>query len=156
MHATFSHLPRTNAHSERTIAGSVCSLPGRPGADVQATDLHSRSPLYYAAMLGNLDITSFLLRKGAKDTLQDKVCRLAIHEALYGRHIDVARAIAEAGVDIHQRDSRGQDGTKPGARVGVRLDKNSLGLLLHENFLKGNRVGKLGKKRRKDSAVNTD
>ena len=119
----------TLIQNQRLLGVFVVSLV-EPGADVHATDLHGRSALHYAAILGNLDITNFLLRKGAEDTLQDRAGRLAIHEALYGRHINVARVIAEAGVDIYQADRRGKTAESLARELGVRLYMNSLGSLL--------------------------
>lgn len=84
-------------------------------ADIHAIDPHGRSSLRYAAMLGNLDMTKFLLREGAEDILPDRAGRLAVHQALYGRHIDVARAIAEAGVNVYQPDKRGKTAESPRA-----------------------------------------
>ena len=132
-----------------------------PGANIQATDLQGRLPLHYAAIHGNLDMTKFLLRKGAKDILRDKAGKLAIHQALYMRHIDVAGVIAAAGVGVYHPNKRGKTAESLARELGVRLDMSSLGSLLRENRLKINKVGTLGSNRSsgklgKRSAMNAE
>jgi len=68
--------------NQRSMLLLVFSLVGNR-ANIQATDPHGRSSLHYAALLGNLEITEFLLERGAEDILPDKAGRLAIHDALY-------------------------------------------------------------------------
>ena len=135
----------------------VFSLVGN-GANIQATDPQGRSSLHYATLLGNLEITEFLLEKGARDILTDRAGRLACHEALYGRHIAVARAIAQAGVDIHRCDKRGKTAESLACELGVRLDMVLTRALLSHNdsvlgkleeFVHFARAGKVAKSRKR-------
>ncbi|ORX55907.1 hypothetical protein BCR36DRAFT_581063 [Piromyces finnis] len=79
------------------------------GVDVDSLDPMERTPLMWAAYLGNsLECARVLIRMGADINLVDKTKFTALHWAITSRHMDVAKAIIEAGARYDIKDEHGK------------------------------------------------
>ncbi len=65
------------------------------------------TPLQYAAYLGNLRISSILIKAGAHIDTSEGTGRTALHFAVTARHLDVMRFLIEQGADLNTRDAEG-------------------------------------------------
>jgi ankyrin repeat protein len=74
----------------------------RPGVDA-----YGRSPLWYAAMDGDLKALERLLKDGADPTASDKDGYGALHVAAQGRHLAVVERLLAAGADPNAADKHG-------------------------------------------------
>jgi len=75
------------------------------GMDVDCLDPMDRTPLMWAAYLGNsLECARVLIRMGADVNLIDKTKFTALHWAITSRHMDIAKAIIEAGARYDIKD----------------------------------------------------
>jgi ankyrin repeat protein len=74
----------------------------RPGVDA-----YGRSPLWYAAMDGDLKALERLLKAGADPTASDKDGYGALHVAAQGRHLAVVDRLLAAGADPNAADKHG-------------------------------------------------
>jgi ankyrin repeat protein len=74
----------------------------RPGVDA-----YGRSPLWYAAMDGDLKALERLLKGGADPTASDKDGYGALHVAAQGRHLAVVERLLAAGADPNVADKHG-------------------------------------------------
>jgi palmitoyltransferase len=79
------------------------------GMDVDTLDPMERTPLMWSAYLGNsLECARVLIRMGAEINLVDKTKFTALHWAITSRHMDVAKAIIEAGGRYDIKDEHGK------------------------------------------------
>jgi ankyrin repeat protein len=74
----------------------------RPGVDA-----YGRSPLWYAAMDGDLKVLERLLKDGADPTASDKDGYGTLHVAAQGRHLAVVERLLAAGADPNAADKHG-------------------------------------------------
>jgi len=98
-------------------AGDVPALTAAlaAGADVNARDHYSRTPLVLAAHGGHAGAVAALLAAGAAPTTSAKGDQSALHfAAMRGGtegHVEVAKALIDAGEIGEKRDGRGLAGT---------------------------------------------
>ncbi|KAG4090815.1 ankyrin repeat-containing domain protein [Neocallimastix lanati (nom. inval.)] len=79
------------------------------GMEVDALDPMERTPLMWAAYLGNsLECARVLIRMGADVNLVDKTKFTALHWAITSRHMDIAKVIIEAGARYDIKDEHGK------------------------------------------------
>jgi len=79
------------------------------GMEVDTLDPMERTPLMWSAYLGNsVECARVLIRMGADVNLVDKTKFTALHWAITSRHMDVAKAIIEAGAKYDIKDEHGK------------------------------------------------
>ena len=77
------------------------------GADVNATDEHTRSAVYKAAKHGQLDAIKLLSKHGAELDTTDNRGTNALYWAAIKGHQDIAEFLLENGASAHITDDRG-------------------------------------------------
>lgn len=85
----------------------------RCGANIEAKDKKGRTPLYYAAWLGRLDVVQLLLAKRAKVDAGGEECgtplRAASHRdhATYPQHAEMTQVLLKAGASVNSQSDSG-------------------------------------------------
>ncbi len=75
------------------------------GADVNARDRHSRTPLYLAAREGYPEIAALLIAQGADlNTAAEHRGETPLHMAIRQGHVEVAKLLIAAGADVNQKN----------------------------------------------------
>lgn len=78
------------------------------GVDVEATDRHGSTPLFYAIYGGNQHIVQLLLENGARVAAMDIWHHTPLHDAASEGHEDIVKLLLEKGADIEAGDIDGQ------------------------------------------------
>ena len=74
------------------------------GADVNAKDKFSKTPLIQATSKGSAEIVEFLVGKGADVNAQDNGSWTPLHLAALNNHINIVKFLVENGADVNKRD----------------------------------------------------
>ena len=77
-------------------------MAGKSGAN-----RYSRTPIHAAAAIGNPELVSYLLSKGAKATEPGKGNNNALHISSFKGDIKTAKELIKAGVDVLSKNSKG-------------------------------------------------
>lgn len=78
------------------------------GADVNAKNKNSYSPLHFAARWGNTDIATMLIEKGADVNVRVGVNGITpLHRAAIYENKETAKLLMEKGADVNARDENG-------------------------------------------------
>ena len=75
--------------------------------DIDTTDTHDETSLYYAASFGFLDIVQYLIQKGADVNKADDGQRTPLHEASDGGYVDIVQYLVDHGAYINAIDEWG-------------------------------------------------
>jgi ankyrin repeat protein len=105
------HLDDNNAKLfSATEAGDVAGVHAAitAGANVNATDLLSRTPLFAAAFCNRVAVTNELIDQGAQVDGRDFDGLSPLHIAAIVGGVDVARALLNRGADINGRGAHGR------------------------------------------------
>ena len=79
------------------------------GQDIHAAGTECKStPLQFAALSGNDELVSLLLRYQARVNSQNTSGKAALHFAAVGGHVSIIRALIAAGADPHLEDEQGR------------------------------------------------
>ena len=70
-------------------------------------DYFGRTPLLQASMVGNIEMTEFLLKEGAKPNLVTDSGESSLHIAAANGHTDIARLLIEYGAKVNHRNNEG-------------------------------------------------
>ena len=97
------------------------------GADVQALDANSWSPLHYAATGGFRAISEALLKAGASLDLVNLIMETPLHRAVVQRRVDVIQLLLDWGADIWAEDAEGFNAIERARQAGWTLE----GLSIH-------------------------
>jgi len=81
----------------------IAELLIEKGAAVDATDVHSNTPLHLAAFVGNLNVARLLIEKGADVNKANAKGWTPLHVAAYWNHLDVAKLLIEKGANVNAR-----------------------------------------------------
>jgi ankyrin repeat protein len=75
------------------------------GSNPNTSDLQGRTPLSYAAQLGNLEMAAMLINAGASPDARDKLGNSAVHWAAEAGQVQLLRLFCDvhAGVDVANR-----------------------------------------------------
>jgi ankyrin repeat protein len=77
------------------------------GAGVNARDVFSRTPLYFAAITGNIEVAKVLLANKADVNATDKYSRTALHSAAFNGRTAFAKLLIQNGAKVNARDKYG-------------------------------------------------
>ena len=77
---------------------SVAAIMEKKFTDVNIKDIHGRTPLFYAVILGNEDVISYLCRCKTNLNTTDKFGKTALIYAVMKRNIDVINALFKLAV----------------------------------------------------------
>jgi ankyrin repeat protein len=98
------------------------------GADVNATDILGRTPLFTAAFYHRPEMAKLLLAKGARTDARDATGLAPLHAAVIAGAIPVTAALIDAGADINAKTETGKTPLHLAAATG-ELDMARLLLL---------------------------
>jgi ankyrin repeat protein len=76
---------------------------------VNILDGEDETPLIYAALYNNINITSWLIEHGANANHQDRNGLSALHAAAIHGHIDIIKILLENGANVNVIDSYGNN-----------------------------------------------
>jgi ankyrin repeat protein len=90
--------------------GSVAEVFIDNGADVNAKDKHSHTPLYFAVRKKDIDTVKLLIAKGANVNVKEekKGGASPLHAAIERRHPDMAKLLIAKGADLNARNNEGE------------------------------------------------
>jgi ankyrin repeat protein len=78
------------------------------GADVNATDVFSRTPLHYASSTGNIEVAKVLLANRADVNAKDRsYSSTALHLSALSGNTSMAKLLIENGADVNAKDKFG-------------------------------------------------
>lgn len=106
----------------------------RRGADVHATDVQKRSPLFCAALNGHGDVAYALLDEGAVINVKDVVDATPSHAAVINDHIDISRLFLLRGADPNALD---KDGSSPMSLAASNGNLSMMDLLFQKGAIAG-------------------
>jgi ankyrin repeat protein len=108
--------PLHNAATSRDLAAVQAQV--QRGADVNATGMYGRTPLYYAALYGESNIVTYLLNNGAdpKKGASWKGDDTPLHVSAEKGHIGCVEALLVRGVPVDIRNSANQTPLHDAAR----------------------------------------
>ncbi len=86
--------------------------------DIDRTDVHGRTPLHMAALMGRVEIAAYLIAAGADPNSIDEDWRTPLHEAVAGGHTEIVEALLAARTQPNARDSLGQSAMHLAAERG--------------------------------------
>jgi ankyrin repeat protein len=86
----------------------INTLVSKYGADVNISDMLSRSPLHYAANAGNLPLLELFLQQGAYVDSQDEDGWTALHRATLRGHTQCVKLLVDYGADPAIKTNFGQ------------------------------------------------
>jgi ankyrin repeat protein len=78
------------------------------GADIHSRDKDQRTPLYFAAVVGNEYLVRLLLEKGSYIDVKDHIGESPLSRAIEYGSEEVVRLLLEKGADINLRDNDGR------------------------------------------------
>jgi len=78
------------------------------GADPNTQDEKGRTPLYWAASEGHVDVVRLLLERGVDPNTQDEFGDTPLHEAAYKGRVDVVELLLVRGADPNVKDGDGK------------------------------------------------
>ena len=93
--------------SSSNIVGTLLYLL-EIGADINAIDAESRTPLHYASMVGSTAVVERLVERNADINVKDKYGRSALHIAASMGHTPVVEILLKSGFDIEQKTEEHQ------------------------------------------------
>lgn len=76
------------------------------GADIDACDDNSNTPLHFAACRCGLQIVQLLIDNGANIDARDRNSETALNFAVLRHSLDIVKILVENGADIHAVDSK--------------------------------------------------
>jgi|GEM_PF-2312432 len=79
----------------------------KKGADPNARNVVSWTPLHVAASKNHIEITKLLLEHGADPNVQEEHGRTPLHVAASKNHVDVVKLLLERGADPNTQDENG-------------------------------------------------
>ena len=88
--------------SSSNILGTLLYLLEK-GANVNAVDAMSQTPLYHASRLGNTAVVGLLVKRNADFNIRDKFGRTAWHVATSMGRTPVVEILLKSGVDVEQK-----------------------------------------------------
>jgi len=97
--------------------------------DVNVGDANGRTPLHWAALRGDLDLTAAILRAEASINMCDSYNHTPLCYAVYHRNCAVAQCLLDSGADINCRSTLG--GTM--LHMAVREDNSEMVKVLLDN-----------------------
>ena len=93
------------ARSISNIVGTLLYLLEK-GADVNAMDAMSKTPLHHASLGGNTAVVEQLIARNADFNIKDKSGWTALHRAASRGHTPVVEILLKSGVDVEQKTER--------------------------------------------------
>jgi ankyrin repeat protein len=108
------------------------------GADANATDVFSRTPLHYAASTGNIEVARVLLTNKADVNAKNRFySSTALHLAALSGNTNMAKLLIENGADVNAQDAFGAPLNMAGSRDMVKLlldNKADVGMKNSDGF----------------------
>ena len=78
-------------------------------ADIEHREVQKRSPLYYAASKGEIEITSYLISKGVDVNAKTAMGRCALLKAIWNGQLELVKTLLKhPEINIDVKDSSGR------------------------------------------------
>jgi len=120
----------SNGENDDDGDGTILSALIRKGANVNATDRRGRTPLFYAAQAGHLEVLVGLLQSGANPNDGTKLHPLRI--AIYKGHVEIVEALLQGGSTAIVTEAQQRKPIDTCLHLAARGGKDRIvGLLLH-------------------------
>ncbi len=101
-----AHLTLVEAAGVGLLDRVRACLDARDAGRQPASSFELDSALKYAAGYGQADVVTFLLSHGANPSMAEDDGQTPLHWATFGPHVEVTRALLNAGADVTARDRR--------------------------------------------------
>jgi hypothetical protein len=109
MNVKFGRYGQTQLHhcARKGLTSSVKRLLSIRNITVNVKDVNGWTPLHYAALNGNIEITR-LLQNGAEVNAKDRWDRTPLHCSVYHGHVEILHLLVENGANLEAQDNDGE------------------------------------------------